>query len=60
MRGLGQRVSVQPGDGDGDVEREHGSHVQDVQSVPEEVNFVRTGHKAEDVLERKPEDRHGL
>ena len=51
---------VQPGDGDRDVEGEHGRHVQDVQPVAEEVELVRTGDQAEDVLEGEPDNRQGL
>ena len=51
---------VQPGDGDRDVEGEDGRHVQDVQPVAEEVELVRTGDQAEDVLEGEPDNRQGL
>ena len=51
---------VQPGDGDRDVEGEHGRHVQDVQPVAEEVELVRTGDQAENVLEGEPDNRQGL
>ena len=51
---------LQPGDAQGNVEGQDGGYVQDVELVPEELQFVRTRDQADDVLNGEPDNGQSL